>query len=68
MNGSTWSHFIFSGYITWGVGEDTYQVLKDKKTLEALSNVLAGAAPDKPQKGDLLYVDPHTGIGRIPGL
>jgi len=62
MNGFSWSCFIFSGFLIWRVGEDTCLILKDKKTLEALTNVLAGAAPEKHQNvRDLLNVDPIGG-------
>lgn len=65
MNGFTWSRFIFSGAIIWLLGEDTWISLKDKKTLEALANASAGAAPGKPQKA---YRSKITLEGRwIPG-
>lgn len=61
MNGSTWFRFIFSVFRIWRAGEDTCFSLKDKKTLEALTKVLAGRVPEKHQKGLALNVDPIRG-------
>jgi len=50
MNGSSWLRFIGRGHGNWSIGEDTYILLVDKKTLEALAYALAGKAPEKHQQ------------------
>lgn len=59
MNGFSWLSFIFCEYRNWRMREDTCIGQKDKKTLEALANALAGRVPEKYQKKFRLKFDSY---------